>query len=120
MAILTLFGGIILDGCSTVAPVPIESNSIAIDGNHATAGILGRTKDGSWVVDDFFIANFNRLQVKFGKQLNIKILLKGTLKLTGQTMEDHGITKPIPSGATIVTGQTLEESGHMRILEGES
>ena len=63
---------IILGACAstgTIAPKPVQSESIAYDGNKRTAGIDGADKDG-FDVSAFWISQYELRIAKWGDQLS--------------------------------------------------
>jgi hypothetical protein len=84
---LTIFVAQILSSCGTIAPKLVESHSIAWDGNQNNDGILSRNRDGSFVVDSFFVDHFNYRVGKYGKIFRVSPLPKTTKIVSVQVME---------------------------------
>jgi hypothetical protein len=98
---LILSGSAILESCSTVAPQPVESRSIAFDGSYQTAGIAKvDVSKKLFVVDQFFLSQFNARAVKFGNRFNPPV-------------------KSLPEGAKTVTPEQMTQSLSMARYERE-
>lgn len=100
---LMLSGAITLECCSTIAPSPVQSHSVAFDGSSQTAGILStKYPDHSRDVTQFFIDNFNRNLKKYSSSINQKPLV-------------------LPAGKNYlhVSAEILEAAGTMNIYKSE-
>jgi hypothetical protein len=109
------FGGLCLAGCSTVAPVPVQTTQTAFDGAHQDAGILEvrRSPDGKQIglrVTAFYMAKLRDRVSRFGARLSPPVTLD-TIMAEVNLMPDvpgRGETWFVPNSVQVIDAQLAQ------------